>query len=480
MTSVTECDEPSDQRKRRKAVRRITPSAQELEVTSTDQTLLVTLSTVSPSCLNNICSEGQQSLVQSFITTTSVTACSSTTQTQSIRSPICSLPAPAEMNNQPPEKKESKKTKKSQLSTSPSEFQKEQMKIELGILRTKLKQTETELKSTKGSNDILLARHRLFEDKRLSDAFDKLFPTSPTPEASSSKPFPSDNKNKTSATSLDELVQLELLNSIRNTQQVPQIDSLIQLEILKSLRNSPDSSSSQEVPSCCSSSRNISCNVNDKMSAFEKKVSHLEEKIDKLIILFSNQHPPQVASLDQPISEGPSLAPSPPSSQPKPPTQLPPRTSRPIAKPQLPSQTNVLGYSPSGRPFLLPTPEIPPRRPFLLPTPRHSAPRTRRNHAKRKYLARGQSTRHQKVKSKHSDQVQHAANQPETALISFEEVTSLPTSSPVTSHLNILDDLKQLEHVNERPLVTEPLYHIETPTDLDHPELSNSLGNSLN
>ena len=82
-------------------------------------------------------------------------------------------------------------------------------------------------------NDVLLARHKLFEDKRLNDAFEKLFPANASDIPKSSCNAQADREVQSPSTSsLDDLVQVELLNSIRNS-DTPQIDSLIQLEILK-------------------------------------------------------------------------------------------------------------------------------------------------------------------------------------------------------------------------------------------------------
>ena len=57
---------------------------------------------------------------------------------------------------------------------SPTSFQKEQSRIELGIVRTKLKQTENELKDASDTIEILSARNKLFEEKCLNDAYDKI------------------------------------------------------------------------------------------------------------------------------------------------------------------------------------------------------------------------------------------------------------------------------------------------------------------
>ena len=71
--------------------------------------------------------------------------------------------------------KKSKATKKKTIPVSPTSFQKEQTILELGMVRTKLKQTETELKDLKDVNEILTARNKLFEGKRINDAYEKLF-----------------------------------------------------------------------------------------------------------------------------------------------------------------------------------------------------------------------------------------------------------------------------------------------------------------
>ena len=52
------------------------------------------------------------------------------------------------------------------MPTSPKSFQQEQTKIELDIIRTKLKQTETALKDSNDMNAILSARNKLFEEKK--------------------------------------------------------------------------------------------------------------------------------------------------------------------------------------------------------------------------------------------------------------------------------------------------------------------------
>ena len=91
-------------------------------------------------------------------------------QTSINQAPISSisLPSSTSSNALPLSQPREKRIKKSQLPITPSEFQQEQSRIELGIVRTKLKQTENELKSAKEMNDVLLANHKLFEDKRLN------------------------------------------------------------------------------------------------------------------------------------------------------------------------------------------------------------------------------------------------------------------------------------------------------------------------
>ena len=60
------------------------------------------------------------------------------------------------------------------MPTSPNSFQREQTKVELDIVRTRLKQTETALKDVTNMNEILNARHKLFEEQRVNDAHAKL------------------------------------------------------------------------------------------------------------------------------------------------------------------------------------------------------------------------------------------------------------------------------------------------------------------
>ena len=90
-----------------------------------------------------------------------------------------------------------KSKKKSSIPVSPKQ---EQTKIEQGLVRTKLKQTETDLKTTKEMNDILMARHKLFEDKRLNDAVDKLFKPNQETNTSSTSSFQAPVKTPLSPT----------------------------------------------------------------------------------------------------------------------------------------------------------------------------------------------------------------------------------------------------------------------------------------
>ena len=101
--------------------------------------------------------------------------------------------------------------------------------MELGLVRTKLKQTEIDLKQVKDSNDILAARNKLFEGKRLNDAYEKLFNDEPTPviASSSQTPRPPPPTPTTCLTPppppppqsspLDTLIQLEILKNIQGS-----------------------------------------------------------------------------------------------------------------------------------------------------------------------------------------------------------------------------------------------------------------------
>ena len=73
--------------------------------------------------------------------------------------------------------------KKNEVPTSPKSFPHEQTKIELDILRTKLKQTVTSLKDSNDMNSILTSRNKLFEEKRDLDAHANLF-SGPSPQPS--------------------------------------------------------------------------------------------------------------------------------------------------------------------------------------------------------------------------------------------------------------------------------------------------------
>ena len=123
--------------------------------------------------------------------------------------------------------KPAKKSKKTDVPTTPTSFQNEQTKVELDIVRTKLKQTETKLKETNNMNNILTARNKLFEEQRVIDAHTNLFnttqsqptpspqpppPPTPPPPAPVSPPTPSQSPaNQT----IESLIQLELLKTIR-------------------------------------------------------------------------------------------------------------------------------------------------------------------------------------------------------------------------------------------------------------------------
>ena len=115
------------------------------------------------------------------------------------------------------------------MPTSPKSFQQEQTKIELDIIRTKLKQTETALKDSNDMNAILSARNKLFEEKRLTDAHDNLFkkshavptleppPMQPTPPLAATTPSPT----------IESLINLELLKSLRAVSQPPHPTTLL-------------------------------------------------------------------------------------------------------------------------------------------------------------------------------------------------------------------------------------------------------------
>ena len=116
-------------------------------------------------------------------------------------------------------------------------------------------------------NDVLLARHKLFEDKRLNDAFDKLFnnetnPALPSnsnaPPLISSRPYPPHfsvpSSPPTLASPSPEQFAHEVLKILKPPDSCPtsptlpptgsSIESLVQLEILRTLRLSSISTSS--------------------------------------------------------------------------------------------------------------------------------------------------------------------------------------------------------------------------------------------
>ena len=133
-----------------------------------------------------------------------------------------------------------RKSKKSDVPTTPKSFQNEQTKVELDIVRTKLKQTETKLKDVNDMNNILTARNKLFEEQRVKDAHANLFnapqtQTSPqaTPSHSPPPPLPAPPPAPVTVSP-----QPPSQSPANNT-----IESLIQLELLKTIRSAPSTTS---------------------------------------------------------------------------------------------------------------------------------------------------------------------------------------------------------------------------------------------
>jgi hypothetical protein len=124
-------------------------------------------------------------------------------------------------NGHPPPRKEKASKKKSPVPVSPKSFQIEQTRVELGIVRTRLKQTENSLKEANERIEILSARNKLFESKRINDAYENLM-----------------NKKDDDKT--------ETPMNITSQDKPSTLESLVQLEIVKYLKSNSSSSSASD------------------------------------------------------------------------------------------------------------------------------------------------------------------------------------------------------------------------------------------
>ena len=226
---------------------------------------------------SNNTSSRESTMSPTSVPSTALSAAETNTDSSSTPQPLMNplaLPfnPPSTYSNESLEKcKKVKVKKKSSLPTTPTSFKHEQMKVELGIIRTKLKQTELQLKESQDTNEILAARNKLFEGKRINDAYEKLFPTtSDAPPTQSSAPSSPNFSNPAISTPISSTNSLE---------------SFIQIEVLKTLRSlylaTPNNSDSSEI-------QHIS-----------KKLDNVLSEIESLKTLFLSISAPSTSTPDE-------------------------------------------------------------------------------------------------------------------------------------------------------------------------------------
>ena len=428
----------------------------------------------------------------------------SLTSSSSIPSLAPSNPATKSSNTGAKSKTSKNKTT---IPTSPRSFQHEQTKIELDIVRTKLKQTETLLKDKNEMNDILTARNKLFEEKRVSDAHSDLFNNKTTQQPSPSCPVPTPPSPSTSNTSSS------------NSNQT--MEALIQLELIKTLRGSsppvptpqpcnysPPSSPPPPPapPQSCSCSPKLDLlqdslsQITNMLALLNKQVLALEATVSTSTSRVSTTLPPSVESTPtspksstsspssalppnfDPTIPPPSITAPPPPTQFKPKSKLAPRrtllptppspatalpTSRPPSSTIAPPSSQ---YNPVARRALLPTP-YPLTRPFLLPTPPSRLFHT---------LCIPNRVSHNNRNRRNSSHRHHASRKRDSKPSTSASIpsTSVTTSTDIAPN-EIIEDI--LDSIFTRSPTTSIDPDIDCSVrSLDDPVLSDELGDPLN
>ena len=462
--------------------------------------------------------------------------------------PLTASTAPTLPLDKPATKARERK-KKSDVPTTPKSFQQEQLKVELDIIRTKLKQTETTLKDTNNMNEILTARNKLFEEKRVADAHAALFNNhssqqspstqpqssqpSPVPVSQPQPPPPPPPPASTSCTSstgqtLDSLIQLEILKTIRSSPATPLLSStptasppptstttadiipsndiLSKLEVLQTSVSKILSSFSllsdqvkviesrltPTISSCTSSSQTPSTSPSETISverSTQTSTTTFDAPTDSSDVPKESFERKTTSSATSPLSS-PNSDPlgtrkplgSPPPAKFDPSIPPPPiRTKAPMSY----SKATKSSKAPS-RKFLLPTPHL--KRPFILPSPQHPyVPRNQRNPLKTPLQPQNQpSSTHENDPPVTTDPVPNDVH-PAATDVDQPSASEAPPSTSETSLLVPNIDLKDildyiLDSIFSRTndeLPPDPELDASVRS-LDDSDLSDPLGNNLN
>ena len=451
LSSIPDEPENENQRPRRTAVRRLPPAT---SASSTDSTSALTPSSTP--------------VMTSATILPSVPAILSSHPLPSSDISIPSLSAPNPSSAAIPAIKpvnvKSKSTKKrSDIPTSPRSFQHEQTKVELDIVRTKLKQTETMLKDTNDMNTILSARNKLFEEKRVNDAHANLVNNPTIPQASQSFHPPKP----------DTVSPPPPTQPSPNTN--PTVEALIQLELLKTLRASAQPlTQPQPCPPSPATPSPCSCSCSSQFQLLQECLQQVTNMLsllnDQVLSINMKTSAPLISPVPSTLSSKPTADSSPSSPVMLPsnfdPT-IPPPSSFPKFDPSIPPPQ----IKQAQRKALLPTP-YPLVRPFLLPTPPFNLyhPQGPPNKLSHPYHRRKRAPRHY-------NQRNNRLNQPSTSASSNPTITT-PTPK-TTAFSDIIEDVFN-SIFNNHPTTSTEAGPDDSTRTLDDPAVTNELGNPLN